>query len=197
MVKLRLKRMGKIDTPFYRIVVLDSRKKRDGAYIESLGYYDPKTDPLTLKVDTDKAIQWLQKGAQPSDTVRSLLRKAGVLEKWHNLKIEANEGKEKETKVKKTTAKKTTVKKTEKKETKPVVKTEKKEAKTAEKKVEEKVVVKAEKKEAKPVAEKVEEKPVVKAKKKETEPVAEKAEETPVVETEKKETPKEKDTEEK
>jgi len=81
MVKLRLKRMGKIDTPFYRIVVLDSRKKRDGAYIESLGYYDPKTDPLTLKVDTDKAIQWLQKGAQPSDTVRSLLRKAGVLER--------------------------------------------------------------------------------------------------------------------
>ncbi|MDA3813179.1 MAG: 30S ribosomal protein S16, partial [Candidatus Cloacimonetes bacterium] len=110
MVKLRLKRMGKIDTPFYRIVVLDSRKKRDGAYIESLGHYDPKTDPLTLKVDTDKAIQWLQKGAKPSDTVRSLLRKAGVLEKWHNLKIETNEEEEKETKGKKTTAKKATVK---------------------------------------------------------------------------------------
>jgi len=212
MVKLRLKRMGKIDTPFYRIVVLDSRKKRDGAYIESLGHYDPKTDPLTLKVDTDKAIQWLQKGAQPSDTVRSLLRKAGVLEKWHNLKNEVNE--EKEPKAKKTTAKKTTVKKTVKKETKPVVKkteekpaakteekpavkAEKKETKPVVEKVEEKPVVKAEKKEAKPVAEKVEEKPEVKVEKKETKPVAEKTEETPVVETKKKETPKEKDTEEK
>ena len=158
MVKLRLKRMGKIDTPFYRIVVLDSRKKRDGAYIESLGYYDPKTDPLTLKVDTDKAIEWLQKGAQPSDTVRSLLRKAGVLEKWHNLKIEANEGTEKDTKVKKTTAKKATVKKTEKKETKPVVK-----------KAEEKPAVKKEKIETKPAEKKVVKKPVVKAEKKETE----------------------------
>ena len=206
MVKLRLKRMGKIDTPFYRIVVLDSRKKRDGAYIESLGYYDPKTDPLTLKVDTDKAIQWLQKGAQPSDTVRSLLRKAGVLEKWHNLKNESNEGKEKETKVKKPTAKKTTVKKTVKKETKPVVKktdekpvakTEKKVTKPTTKKSDDKPVVKAEKKETKPVEKKVEEKVVVKVKKKETKPVAEKTEETPVVKTEKKETPKEKDTEEK
>ena len=158
MVKLRLKRMGKIDTPFYRIVVLDSRKKRDGAYIESLGYYDPKTDPLTLKVDTDKAIEWLQKGAQPSDTVRSLLRKAGVLEKWHNLKIEANEGTEKDTKVKKTTAKKATVKKTEKKETKPVVK-----------KAEEKPAVKEEKIETKPAEKKIVKKPVVKAEKKETE----------------------------
>ena len=158
MVKLRLKRMGKIDTPFYRIVVLDSRKKRDGAYIESLGYYDPKTDPLTLKVDTDKAIEWLQKGAQPSDTVRSLLRKAGVLEKWHNLKIEANEGTEKDTKVKKTTAKKTTVKKTEKKETNTVVK-----------KAEEKPAVKEEKIETKPAEKKIVKKPVVKAEKKETE----------------------------
>ncbi len=135
MVKLRLKRMGKIDTPFYRIVVLDSRKKRDGAYLESLGYYDPKTDPLTLKVDTDRAIHWLQNGAQPSDTVRSLFRKAGILEKWHNLKNEANEGKEKETKVKKPTAKKTTAKKTEKKETKPAAtKTKKKPVVKAEKK---------------------------------------------------------------
>ncbi len=191
MVKLRLKRMGKIDTPFYRIVVLDSRKKRDGAYIESLGYYDPKTDPLTLKVDTDKAIQWLQKGAQPSDTVRSLLRKAGVLEKWHNLKIEANEGKENETKAKKTTAKKTTIKKT------TVKKTEKKENKPVVKKDAKKPAVKAEKKETKPVAEKVEEKPVVKAEKKETKPVTEKIEEIPAVEAKKEETPKEKETEEK
>ncbi|MCD6176475.1 MAG: 30S ribosomal protein S16 [Candidatus Cloacimonetes bacterium] len=154
MVKLRLKRMGKIDTPFYRIVVLDSRKKRDGAYIESLGYYDPKTDPLTLKVDTDKAIEWLQKGAQPSDTVRSLLRKAGVLEKWHNLKMGVTEEKEKETEVDKTAKKKT-----EEKDTDFVVKAEK---------IEEQPVVEAEEKETKPVAEKIEETPVVETEKKET-----------------------------
>lgn len=88
MVKLRLRRMGKIDQPFYRIVAIDTRKKRDGAYLESLGYYDPKTDPLTLKVDIEKAIKWLKVGAQPSNTVRSLLRRSGVLEKWHNLKLE-------------------------------------------------------------------------------------------------------------
>ena len=86
MVKLRLKRMGTIDKPFYRIVVVDSRKKRDGKYIESLGYYDPKTDPFTLKVDMEKSLKWLKVGAQPSETVRSLFKKAGVLEKWHNLK---------------------------------------------------------------------------------------------------------------
>jgi small subunit ribosomal protein S16 len=149
MVKLRLKRMGKIDTPFYRIVVLDSRKKRDGAYIESLGYYDPKTDPLTLKVDTDKAIQWLQKGAQPSDTVRSLLRKAGILEKWHNLKMEVNGGKE-------TEADKTAEKKTEEKDTESVV--------TAEK-IEEQPVVEAEEKETKPVTEEI---PAVETEKEET-----------------------------
>ncbi|MCF7858255.1 MAG: 30S ribosomal protein S16 [Candidatus Cloacimonetes bacterium] len=101
MVKLRLKRMGKIDTPFYRIVVLDSRKKRDGAYIEALGYYDPKTDPLTLKVDSDKAILWLLKGAQPSETVRSLFKKAGILEKMHKIKLEKLAEKSETTKTKK------------------------------------------------------------------------------------------------
>ncbi|MBN1948120.1 MAG: 30S ribosomal protein S16 [Candidatus Cloacimonetes bacterium] len=87
MVKLRLKRMGTIDKPFYRIVAVDSRKKRDGIYLEALGYYDPKTDPLTLKIDFDKALTWLGKGAQPSETVNSLFRKAGILEKWHQIKI--------------------------------------------------------------------------------------------------------------
>ncbi len=87
MVKLRLKRMGAINRPFYRIVAVDSRKKRDGAYLEAVGYYDPKTDPFTLKVDIEKSIKWLEVGAQPSDTVRSLLRKAGVMEKWHNMKL--------------------------------------------------------------------------------------------------------------
>lgn len=88
MVKLRLKRMGAINKPFYRIVAVDSRKKRDGKYIESLGYYDPKTEPLTCKVDVEKAINWLKVGAQPSATVRSLFKRAGVLEKWHNLRFE-------------------------------------------------------------------------------------------------------------
>ncbi|MCF7813260.1 MAG: 30S ribosomal protein S16, partial [Candidatus Cloacimonetes bacterium] len=96
MVKLRLKRMGKINKPFYRIVCLDSRKKRDGAYLEAIGYYDPKTDPLTLKVDTDKALYWLGKGAQPSDTVHSLLKKVGVMQKFHESKFGVNETAEKE-----------------------------------------------------------------------------------------------------
>ena len=87
MVTLRLNRMGTMDEPFYRIVAVDSRKKRDGKYLENLGYYDPKTDPLTLKIDSDKALYWLGVGAQPSDTVRSLLRKAGILEKWHSIKF--------------------------------------------------------------------------------------------------------------
>ena len=65
MVKLRLKRMGAINKPFYRIVIVDSRKKRDGKYLESVGYYDPKTEPFTLKVDIDKCIKWLKVGAQP------------------------------------------------------------------------------------------------------------------------------------
>lgn len=91
MVKLRLKRMGTINKPFYRIVAVDSRKKRDGKYLESVGYYDPKTDPLTLKVDADRALYWLGVGAQPSDTVRSLLRKAGVLEKWHKMRFTKKE----------------------------------------------------------------------------------------------------------
>ena len=87
MVKLRLKRMGTIKKPFYRIVAVDSHKKRDGKYLESLGYYDPKTDPLTLKVDFEKSIKWLKVGAQPSDTVRSLFRRAGLMEKWHKIRM--------------------------------------------------------------------------------------------------------------
>jgi len=87
MVKLRLKRMGAINKPFYRIVAVDSRKKRDGKYLESLGYYDPKTDPFTLKVDIDKCLNWLKVGAQPSETVRSLFKQAGIIEKWHNIRM--------------------------------------------------------------------------------------------------------------
>ena len=96
MVKLRLRRMGTVDKPFYRIVAVDSRKKRDGKYLECVGYYDPKTDPLTLKVEADRAMYWLGVGAQPSDTVRSLFRKAGVMEKWHNLRFTAKTEQENE-----------------------------------------------------------------------------------------------------
>jgi len=87
MVKLRLRRMGSNDAPFYRIVAVDSRKKRDGQYIECIGWYDPKPNPLKLNVDNTLAIKWLSVGAQPSDTVRSLLRKAGVLQIWHEQKL--------------------------------------------------------------------------------------------------------------
>ncbi len=87
MVKLRLRRMGSNDAPFYRIVAVDSRVKRDGKYIECIGWYDPKPEPLKLTVDKDMAIKWLSVGAQPSETVRSLLRRAGVLQVWHEQKL--------------------------------------------------------------------------------------------------------------
>jgi len=79
-VRIRLKRMGAKKRPFYRLVVADSRTARDGRVIETLGYYDPLTDPSTVSVDGEKAKAWLQKGAQPSDTARRLLVKAGVIE---------------------------------------------------------------------------------------------------------------------
>ncbi len=142
MVKLRLKRMGTIDKPFYRIVALDSRKKRDGAYLECLGYYDPKTDPSTLKVDIEKALNWLKVGAQPSDTVRSLFKKAGILEKWHNTKFQTTSDDKKAKKETKPAAKKTVKKEEKSAEKKPV----KKEAKTADKKIKEKATEPIEKK---------------------------------------------------
>ncbi|ABR31640.1 30S ribosomal protein S16 [Thermosipho melanesiensis] len=86
MVRIRLTRMGKKKQPFYRIVVVDQRKRRDGAYIESLGYYDPIKDPYILNVDVDKAVDWILKGAQPSQTVKNLLRKAGVFKKVDEIK---------------------------------------------------------------------------------------------------------------
>ena len=90
MVKVRLRRMGAINKPFYRIVAVDSRKKRDGKYLDNLGYYDPKTEPLTLQIETDKAIKWLKVGAQISETVQSLFRRAGIMEKWHQMKLGKN-----------------------------------------------------------------------------------------------------------
>ena len=78
-VKLRLKRMGQKKKPFYRIVAADSRAPRDGRFIEQLGYYNPVSEPVELKIDAEKAQKWLKTGAQPTDTVRALLKKAGVI----------------------------------------------------------------------------------------------------------------------
>ena len=79
MVKIRLRRMGMKKKPFYRLVVTDSRNARDGRAIEELGYYNPITDPSELKVNAERAKYWLGVGAQPTDTVRALLKKGGVL----------------------------------------------------------------------------------------------------------------------
>ena len=81
-VKIRLKRMGKIRTPFYRIVVADARTKRDGRVIEEIGTYNPKTDPSIIKVNSERAQHWLSVGAQPSEPVRALLRKTGDWQKF-------------------------------------------------------------------------------------------------------------------
>ena len=79
MVKIRLRRMGAKKAPFYRIVVADSRSPRDGRCIEEIGTYNPLTNPAEVKIDAEKAQNWVKNGAQPTDTVRSLLKKAGVL----------------------------------------------------------------------------------------------------------------------
>ena len=78
-VKIRLTRMGKKKNPFYRIVVADQRSRRDGAPIEEIGYYDPMTNPATVKIDAETATKWLNNGAQPTDTVRSLLKKSEII----------------------------------------------------------------------------------------------------------------------
>ena len=78
MVKIRLTRMGSHKKPFYRIIVSDSRARRDGPFIEIIGTYDPKKEPSETKVDVDRAKHWIQKGAHPTDTVKRLLQKAGM-----------------------------------------------------------------------------------------------------------------------
>ena len=78
-VKIRLRRMGAKKAPFYRIVVADSRYPRDGRFIEEIGTYNPMTEPTTVTVDAEKAKKWIANGAQPSDTVRDLLKKNGVI----------------------------------------------------------------------------------------------------------------------
>ena len=81
MVKMRLVRMGYKKSPVYRIVVVDARKAATGEYIEKIGFYDPKSEPVTLTVDVEKAKEWLAKGVQPTETVKSLLVRAGAMEK--------------------------------------------------------------------------------------------------------------------
>ena len=79
MVKIRLKRMGMKKKPFYRVVVADERATRDGRFIDEIGYYNPVSNPVELKIDVEKAQTWLKNGAQPTDTVRTLLKKTGAI----------------------------------------------------------------------------------------------------------------------
>ena len=78
-VKIRLRRMGQKKAPFYRIVVADSRSPRDGRFIEQIGHYNPMTDPADVQIDAEKATKWIKNGAQPTDTVRALLKKQNII----------------------------------------------------------------------------------------------------------------------
>lgn len=84
MVKIRLQRVGKKKKPSYRVVVADSRAARDGKFIEIIGHYDPLTDPATVSIQEEKALKWLRQGAQPTETVASLLNKLGITSKLTN-----------------------------------------------------------------------------------------------------------------
>lgn len=85
-VKIRMKRMGSKRNPFYRIVVADSRSPRDGRQIEQIGTYNPVSNPVEVKIDEEKALSWMSNGAQPSDTVRNLFSKQGIMKKFHDQK---------------------------------------------------------------------------------------------------------------
>ncbi|KRM18877.1 30S ribosomal protein S16 [Ligilactobacillus hayakitensis DSM 18933 = JCM 14209] len=86
-VKIRLKRMGSKKRPFYRIVVADSRSPRDGRFIETVGTYNPLTEPETVTLKEEQIMNWLGNGAQPSDTVRNILSRNGVMKKFHEAKF--------------------------------------------------------------------------------------------------------------
>jgi small subunit ribosomal protein S16 len=88
-VKIRLRRMGGKKDSFFRIVVADARSPRDGRFVESIGYYDPTTEPATVKMDEEKALEWIAKGAQVTDTVKALLQKQGTLKKIEEMKQQA------------------------------------------------------------------------------------------------------------
>jgi len=92
-VKLRLKRMGSKKKPFYRIVAADSRSPRDGRFIETVGTYNPIMEPAEIKINEEVALKWLSDGAQPTDTVRDLLKSQGILEKFHNQRMTKKESK--------------------------------------------------------------------------------------------------------
>ena len=79
-VKMRLTRLGAKKAPFYRVIIADSRSPRDGRFIEEIGYYNPLVDPAEIKIDAEKAKQWLGNGAQPTETVKALLKKSGVID---------------------------------------------------------------------------------------------------------------------
>jgi small subunit ribosomal protein S16 len=78
-VKIRLRRMGAKKAPFYRVIVADERSPRDGKFIDEIGYYNPLTNPADIKINAEKAEKWLQNGAQPTETVKSLLKKSGIV----------------------------------------------------------------------------------------------------------------------
>ena len=78
-VKMRLRRMGMKKAPFYRVIVADSRSPRDGRFIEEIGYYNPLTSPAEIKIDAEKANEWLAKGAQPTETVKALFKKSEII----------------------------------------------------------------------------------------------------------------------
>ena len=80
MVKMRLRRMGAKKQPFYRVIVADERSPRNGRFIEEIGYYNPLTEPSVIKIDADKAKEWIRNGAQPTETVKVLLKKAGIVD---------------------------------------------------------------------------------------------------------------------
>jgi small subunit ribosomal protein S16 len=82
LVKIRLRRMGAKKRPFYRLVVADARSPRDGRFIEQLGFYDPLTEPATVRIDEERVARWLAQGAQPSDAARTLLKREGILERY-------------------------------------------------------------------------------------------------------------------
>ena len=95
-VKLRLTRRGRRNSPYYRLVAADIRKARDGRFIETLGFYHPlrKTAEDQVKIDEDKALKWLHRGAVPSDTVRSLLRRKGIMKRFHEAKVAAKKARQ-------------------------------------------------------------------------------------------------------
>ncbi len=90
-VKIRLKRMGAKKNPFFRIVVADARAPRDGRFIESIGFYDSTVQPAVVKIDEEKALSWMSKGAQPTDTVKSLFSKDGIIAKYAEAKAKKSE----------------------------------------------------------------------------------------------------------